>query len=210
MWPLTGTATPQEASGDFTLDSTVVGPGVLMVDSYNAQCTNRPYSVQVNSICCPYTMIAYEADRRYPGISIAGIGTGQSIANPYVPFTSAWRFGQTITSIPNNTFPNERYTSMCIPRTVTNISSDPFGSLPTAPQVDTFIFCHNSKTELQTLINNSGQFLSSLSNNTSFVFINKELRSIFVTAYPQMASQTNLFSVYLKSLGKTVPDISKL
>lgn len=210
MWPLTGTATPQEVSGDFTLDSTVVGPGVLMAASYNAQCTNRPYSVQVNTICCPYTMIAYEADIRYPDISIAEIGIGQSITNPYVPFTSAWRFTKTITSIPNSTFPNERYTSICIPRTVINISSDPFGSLPTAPQVVTFIFCHNSKIELQTLINNSGQFLNSLPNETSFVFINEELCNIFVTAYPQMKTQTKLFSDYLKSLGKTVPDISKL
>ena len=210
MWLQSGTITPRVGSNDFTLDSNFVGPGVLMGVAYNSQCTSRPYSTQVNVLCCPYIMIAYEASRMYPDISIAGIGTGQSIANPYVPFRSAWRFGRTITSIPNNTFPNERYTSMCIPRTVTNISSDPFGSLPTPPQVDTFIFCHNSKTELQTLISNSGQFLSSLSNNTSFVFINEELRSIFVTAYPQMASQTSLFSVYLKSLGKTVPDISKL
>ena len=142
MWPLTGTATPQEASGDFTLDSTVVGPGVLMVDSYNAQCTNRPYSVQVNSICCPYDTIAYDSNSRYTDITIPTIGNGQSKNNQFVPFTYCWGFTAAITTIPNGTFPNSRYKSLCFPRTVTAIGSDPFGSSPNSPQVDYFIFGH--------------------------------------------------------------------
>ena len=210
MWPLTGTATPQEVAGDFTLDSTVVAPGVLMAASYNAQCTNRPYSTQINSLCCPYDAIAYDSDARYTDITIPAIGNGRSENNRFVPFPYCWVFTAIITAIPNGTFPNSKYTSLCFPRTVTTIDSDPFGSSPNSPQVNYFIFCHNSKLELKTMLNNSSSFFGSLSNKTGLVFINDKMVQIFKKEYPSMGDMAKTFSQFLKATGKKAPDISKL